>query len=189
MPESSATSASTPFQNAALRFEHWGYRHASRKHFSVRGLDLNIEAGQRVLLLGASGIGKSTILEGGAGLLGSGEYVQGTETAEDGTVAVVDAEGGATEGRVLVDDVPVREARGRVGLVLQDPDAQAVFQRLGDNVAFGPENLNVERDEIWKRVDSSLAAVGLKGLQLHRSITHLSGGQMQRLALARRHWR
>lgn len=120
MPESSATSASTPFQNAALRFEHWGYRHASRKHFSVRGLDLNIEAGQRVLLLGASGIGKSTILEGGAGLLGSGEYVQGTETAEDGTVAVVDAEGGATEGRVLVDDVPVREARGRVGLVLQD---------------------------------------------------------------------
>lgn len=184
MPESSATSASTPFQNAALRFEHWGYRHASRKHFSVRGLDLNIEAGQRVLLLGASGIGKSTILEGGAGLLGSGEYVQGTETAEDGTVAVVDAEGGATEGRVLVDDVPVCEARGRVGLVLQDPDAQAVFQRLGDNVAFGPENLNVERDEIWKRVDGSLAAVGLKGLQLHRSITHLSGGQMQRLALA-----
>ena len=184
MSESSATPAITPFRNAALRFEHWGYRHASRKHFSVRGLDLNIEAGQRVLLLGASGIGKSTILEGGAGLLGSDEFAQGEETAEDGTIAVVDAEGGATEGRVLVDGVPVHEARGRVGLVLQDPDAQAVFQRLGDNVAFGPENLNVERDEIWKRVDSSLAAVGLKGLQLHRSITHLSGGQMQRLALA-----
>lgn len=184
MSESSTTPNSASFRNAALRFEHWGYRHASRKHFSVRGLDLNIEAGQRVLLLGASGIGKSTILEGGAGLLGSDEFAQGEETAEDGTIAVVDAEGGATEGRVLVDGVPVHEARGRVGLVLQDPDAQAVFQRLGDNVAFGPENLNVGRDEIWRRVNDALAAVGLEGLQLHRSITHLSGGQMQRLALA-----
>lgn len=184
MSESSTTPNSASFRNAALRFEHWGYRHASRKHFSVRGLDLNIEAGQRVLLLGASGIGKSTILEGGAGLLGSDEFAQGEETAEDGTIAVVDAEGGATEGRVLVDGVPVHEARGRVGLVLQDPDAQAVFQRLGDNVAFGPENLNVERDEIWRRVNDALAAVGLEGLQLYRSITHLSGGQMQRLALA-----
>lgn len=168
--------------NAVLRFDNWGYRHASRKYFSVRGLNLTVEAGQRVLLLGASGIGKSTILEGAAGLLGSNGYERQDTGQEDGIM--VDAEGGATEGHVFVDDVPVREAIGRVGLVLQDPDAQAVFQRLGDNVAFGPENLHVERGEIWRRVDSSLAAVGLQGLQLHRSVTHLSGGQMQRLALA-----
>ncbi|WP_418219139.1 ATP-binding cassette domain-containing protein [Bifidobacterium angulatum] len=168
--------------NAVLRFDNWGYRHASRKYFSVRGLNLTVEAGQRVLLLGASGIGKSTILEGAAGLLGSNGYERQDPGQEDGIM--VDAEGGATEGHVFVDDVPVREAIGRVGLVLQDPDAQAVFQRLGDNVAFGPENLHVERGEIWRRVDSSLAAVGLQGLQLHRSVTHLSGGQMQRLALA-----
>ena len=168
--------------NAVLRFDNWGYRHASRKYFSVRGLNLTVEAGQRVLLLGASGIGKSTILEGAAGLLGSNGYERQDPGQEDGIM--VDAEGGATEGHVFVDDVPVREAIGRVGLVLQDPDAQAVFQRLGDNVAFGPENLHVERGEIWQRVGSSLAAVGLQGLQLHRSVTHLSGGQMQRLALA-----
>lgn len=168
--------------NAVLRFDNWGYRHASRKYFSVRGLNLTVEAGQRVLLLGASGIGKSTILEGAAGLLGSNGYERQDPGQEDGIM--IDAEGGATEGHVFVDDVPVREAIGRVGLVLQDPDAQAVFQRLGDNVAFGPENLHVERGEIWRRVDSSLAAVGLQGLQLHRSVTHLSGGQMQRLALA-----
>ena len=168
--------------NAVLRFDNWGYRHASRRYFSVRGLNLTVEAGQRVLLLGASGIGKSTILEGAAGLLGSNGYERQDPGQEDGIM--VDAEGGATEGHVFVDDVPVREAIGRVGLVLQDPDAQAVFQRLGDNVAFGPENLHVERGEIWRRVDSSLAAVGLQGLQLHRSVTHLSGGQMQRLALA-----
>jgi len=182
VPESSITAANAIMSNAVLRFDNWGYRHASRRYFSVRGLNLTVEAGQRVLLLGASGIGKSTILEGAAGLLGSNGYERQDPGQEDGIM--VDAEGGATEGHVFVDDVPVREAIGRVGLVLQDPDAQAVFQRLGDNVAFGPENLHVERGEIWWRVGSSLAAVGLQGLQLHRSVTHLSGGQMQRLALA-----
>ena len=173
--------------NAALTFERWGYRHASRRHFAVRDLSLTIPAGQRVLLLGASGIGKSTILEGAAGLLGAdvaapedGDAQGGGAHAQGGE----DAEGGVSEGRILVDGVPVHEAVGRVGLVLQDPDAQAVFQRLGDNVAFGPENLDVPRDEIWRRVRASLDAVGLDGVQLHRSTMHLSGGQMQRLALA-----
>ncbi|OZG62347.1 ABC transporter ATP-binding protein [Bifidobacterium lemurum] len=196
--------------NASLRFDNWGYRHASRRNFAVRGLNLSIEAGQRVLLLGASGIGKSTILEGAAGLLGSdmadapverpGQFEQeerfdrsderdGVSDDESvqmagGPQTVVDEEGGITEGAVLVDGVPVRQARGRVGLVLQDPDAQAVFQRLGDNVAFGPENMNVPLEKIWPCVDESLAAVGMKGVQLHRSVMHLSGGQMQRLALA-----
>lgn len=174
----------TSVDNATLRFDHWGYRHASRRHFAVRGLDLTIEAGQRVLLLGASGIGKSTILEGAAGLLGGEDSAEAARTPDGGVTQVADAEGGVTEGRVFVDGVPVTQARGRIGLVLQDPDAQAIFQRLGDNVAFGPENLNVPRDEIWERVGESLRAVGLEGVQLHRSTMHLSGGQMQRLALA-----
>lgn len=194
--DSSANNANkaSKANNAELRFENWGYRHASRRAFAVRGLDLTIKAGQRVLLLGASGIGKSTILSGAAGLIGNDFVAKNSakdsvENSEDSaksqqTTLVEDADGGVSEGCVLVDGVPVRRARGRVGLVLQDPDAQAIFQRLGDNVAFGPENMNVPRGEIWDRVRKSLKEVGLDGLQLHRSTSHLSGGQMQRLALA-----
>lgn len=206
--DSSANNASNASKanNAELRFEHWGYRHASRRAFAVRGLDLTIKAGQRVLLLGASGIGKSTILSGAAGLIGndfvakssakdsatkssasttkSSANTSDTSAKSHQTTLVEDADGGVSEGCVLVDGVPVRRARGKVGLVLQDPDAQAIFQRLGDNVAFGPENMNVPREEIWDRVRESLKKVGLDGLQLHRSTSHLSGGQMQRLALA-----
>ena len=173
--------------NAQLRFDNWGYRHASRKHFAVRGLNLTIEAGQRVLLLGASGIGKSTILEGAAGLIGSDIVKSSSNNSKPDSkknVLVEDEDGGVSEGSVFVDDLPVHKARGRVGLVLQDPEAQAIFQRLGDNVAFGPENMNVPRKEIWDLVNKSLEEVGLEGLQLHRSTAHLSGGQMQRLALA-----
>lgn len=162
----------TKVDNATLRFESWGWRHASREHFAVRDLNLTIEAGQRVLLLGASGIGKSTILEGAAGLLGDDD-----STGEN-------ADGDESEGRILIDDVEVHQARGRVGLVLQDPDAQAVFQRIGDNVAFGPENLGVERGSIWRRVRESMDAVGMGDVALDRSVLHLSGGQMQRVALA-----
>lgn len=203
--DSSANNANNASKanNAELRFEHWGYRHASRRAFAVRGLDLTIKAGQRVLLLGASGIGKSTILSGAAGLIGndfvakssakdsakdsatkSSANTSDTSAKSNQTTLVEDADGGVSEGCVLVDGVPVRRARGKVGLVLQDPDAQAIFQRLGDNVAFGPENMNVPREEIWDRVRESLKKVGLDGLQLHRSTSHLSGGQMQRLALA-----
>lgn len=206
--DSSANNANNASKanNAELRFEHWGYRHASRRAFAVRGLDLTIKAGQRVLLLGASGIGKSTILSGAAGLIGNdfvakssakdsatkssaNTYKSSANTSDTSakshqTTLVEDADGGVSEGCVLVDGVPVRRARGKVGLVLQDPDAQAIFQRLGDNVAFGPENMNVPREEIWDRVRESLKKVGLDGLQLHRSTSHLSGGQMQRLALA-----
>ena len=178
-----------PTTGIALQFDHWGYRHASRKHFAVRGLDLKIHAGEHVLLLEASGIGKSTILEGAAGLLGdeTGQTdASRVNNAAEGEppVAVEDADGGITEGAIRVGGIEVHAARGKVGLVLQDPDAQAIFQRLGDNVVFGPENLNVPRDLAWQRVDEALNAVGLAGVQLDRSVMHLSGGQMQRLALA-----
>ena len=166
-----------PYSPAALELRGWGYRHAYRNHFAVRDLSLSIPAGQRVLLLGASGIGKSTILEGVAGLLGDHAPQSGQDQVEDD-------EGGVTQGQVLIDGNPAVSSRGRVGLVLQDPDAQAIFQRLGDNVAFGPENMGLPRQEIWPRVRKAMAKVGLADLQLTRSTMHLSGGQMQRLALA-----
>lgn len=166
---------------AALQFVNWGYRHACRNCFAVRNLNLKIEPGQHMLLLGASGIGKSTILSGAAGLIGNSSG-RGAKTGV--SEPVEDEDGGTSEGEIFCDGQPLHEARGKIGLVLQDPEAQMIFDRLGDNVAFGPENLGVARSLIWPRVSAGLEAVGLDGLQLSRRTAHLSGGQMQRLALA-----
>ena len=142
----------------------WGWRHAGRKNAALSGVDLDIAPGERVLVLGPSGSGKSTLMGGLAGLLGGAE------------------EGEAT-GTLTVDGVAPADARGRVGLLMQDPEAQVVLARVGDDVAFGMENLGVARKEIWPRVENSLEAVGLS-VPLDHSTTELSGGQKQRLALA-----
>ena len=142
----------------------WGWRHAGRKNAALSDVDLDIAPGERVLVLGPSGSGKSTLMGGLAGLLGGAD------------------EGEAT-GTLTVDGVAPAEARGRVGLLMQDPEAQVVLARVGDDVAFGMENLGVAREEIWPRVENSLEAVGLS-VPLDHSTTELSGGQKQRLALA-----
>ena len=142
----------------------WGWRHAGRKNAALSDVDLDIAPGERVLVLGPSGSGKSTLMGGLAGLLGGAE------------------EGEAT-GTLTVDGVAPAEARGRVGLLMQDPEAQVVLARVGDDVAFGMENLGAMREEIWPRVENSLEAVGLS-VPLDHSTTELSGGQKQRLALA-----
>nr|WP_233189263.1 ABC transporter ATP-binding protein [Subtercola sp. Z020] len=121
-------------------------------------------AGERVLLLGASGAGKSTLISALAGVLGS-------------------ADEGDEHGSLLVGGARPQDARGRVGLLLQDPDSQVMLARVGDDVAFGAENLGVPRDEIWRRVGDALDAVGLH-LPLSHPTSALSGGQKQRLALA-----
>ena len=149
---------------ARLRARGWGWRHAGRKNAALSGVDLDIAPGERVLVLGPSGSGKSTLMGGLAGLLGGAE------------------EGEAT-GTLTVDGVAPAQARGRVGLLMQDPEAQVVLARVGDDVAFGMENLGVPREEIWPRVEESLSAVGLD-VPLDHSTTELSGGQKQRLALA-----
>lgn len=149
---------------AAVELRGWGWRHASRNAWTLRGVDLEIAPGERVLLLGASGSGKSTLLHGIAGVLGGDEE-------------------GEAEGELLVGGAPPTLARGRAGLVLQDPDAQVILARVGDDVAFACENLGVPRDEIWQRVGEALDAVGLD-VALDRPTKALSGGQKQRLALA-----
>ncbi|MGP3533846.1 ABC transporter ATP-binding protein [Microbacterium sp. RD1] len=130
----------------------------------MRDVSLDISPGERVLLLGASGSGKSTFLAGLAGVLGGEEE-------------------GESVGELVVDGAPAAAARGRAGLVLQDPDSQVILARVGDDVAFGCENLGVPRDEIWRRVDEALDAVGLE-VPRERPTKALSGGQKQRLALA-----
>ncbi|WP_256728912.1 ABC transporter ATP-binding protein [Microbacterium oleivorans] len=149
---------------AVLEARDWGWRYATRRAWAVRDTTFRIEAGERVLLLGASGSGKSTLLQGLAGVLGG-------------------ADEGEQLGTLHIDGRPAAAARGRTGLVLQDPDSQTILARVGDDVAFGCENLGVPRDDIWPRVREALDAVGLE-VALDRGTSALSGGQKQRLALA-----
>ncbi|HEX2194860.1 MAG TPA: ABC transporter ATP-binding protein [Candidatus Limnocylindria bacterium] len=130
----------------------------------MRGLDLRVEPGERILLLGASGSGKSTLLLGLAGLL--------------------DPAGAAeAEGALLVDGEPARAARDRTGILFQDPESQVAMARAGDDVAFGLENRCLPREAIWPRVRAALEAVAFP-YGLERPTDALSGGEQQRLALA-----
>jgi energy-coupling factor transporter ATP-binding protein EcfA2 len=149
---------------ATVEATAWGWRHASRLAWALQDVSFRIEPGERVLVLGASGAGKSTLLQGLAGVLGGDEE-------------------GEAQGSLLVDGIPAASTRGRTGLVLQDPDSQVILARVGDDVAFGCENLGIPRAEIWPRVTQALDAVGLD-VPLDRPTKALSGGQKQRLALA-----
>lgn len=132
------------------------WRPIGRRDPVIAGLDLTVEPGERVLIVGPSGAGKSTILHALAGALGT-------------TIA------GDLSGSADVD--------GRLGLLLQNPADAVVAERIGRDVAFGPENIGMPPDEIWPRVDECLAAVGLTYGREHFTAA-LSGGEQQRLALA-----
>ena len=124
---------------AAVTARGWGWRHAGRPRPAVSGLDLDIRPGERVLLLGPSGAGKSTLLHALAGVLGDGA------AGDSG-----DADDADEAGSLLIDGAPPRAQRGRAGLVQQDPETQVVLSRLGDDVAFGAENLAVPAAEIGR---------------------------------------
>ncbi|MFC8304006.1 ABC transporter ATP-binding protein [Specibacter sp. NPDC057265] len=149
---------------AGVSAQGWGWQHSGRATPAVQGLDLDIAPGERVLLLGPSGAGKSTLLHALAGVLGNDEEAD-------------------EQGRLLIDGRPAAHCRGVAGLMQQDPDTQVVLSRIGDDVAFGAENLAVPRAEIWRRVPAALEAVGL-ALPLDHPSSALSGGQKQRLGLA-----
>jgi energy-coupling factor transporter ATP-binding protein EcfA2 len=170
---------------AAVHARGWGWRHAGRTKPAVHALDLDIRPGERVLLLGPSGAGKSTLLHALAGVLGDSDA--GSSSADnDGTLdtGAADPDDADESGELLIDGAPPRAQRGRAGLMQQDPETQVVLSRLGDDVAFGAENLSVPRDEIWRRVHEALDDVGLAHLPLNHPTSALSGGQKQRLALA-----
>ncbi|PSK97481.1 energy-coupling factor transport system ATP-binding protein [Murinocardiopsis flavida] len=151
---------------AAVALTDWGWRHAGRDSWALRGVTFAIEPGERVLLLGASGAGKSTLLHALAGL-----------TGDDNSIA------GEQQGGMLVDGEPAARRPGRVGLVSQDPETQLVMARAGDDAAFGLENLAVPRERIWPRVHEALAEVGFP-YGADRSTAALSGGEKQRLVIA-----
>jgi energy-coupling factor transport system ATP-binding protein len=164
MTTASAASAPAPARPARIEARGWGLRYPGRRAWALRGVEFVVEPGERVLVLGPSGAGKSTLLLALAGLL--------------------DPEaGGEVEGELRVDGRDPRAMRDRSGILFQDPEAQLVMARAGDDVAFGLENRCVPTDAIWPRVGAALAAVGFPYPPSHP--THaLSGGEQQRLALA-----
>lgn len=152
----------------AVDIANYSWTHAGRKQPALSNVSLQIAAGERVLICGNSGSGKSTLVAAIAGVLGGEE------------------EGDQAGSLVLRDSSGQQEPAGAtipVGLVLQDPDSQVIAARVGDDVAFGCENLGLQRSEIWRRVREALPLVGLE-LPLDHPTAHLSGGQKQRLALA-----
>src|SRR5918992_1908266 len=131
---------------------------------ALRDLNLEVEPGQLVAIIGHNGSGESTLVK----LLTAVLY--------------------PNEGGIRIDDIPVREEnqweiRSRVAVVFQNPDDQLIMNRLADDVAFGPENLGLPREEIGERVEFALDALGLEKLG-GRLIEDLSPGQKQRVAIA-----
>jgi|UniRef100_A0A7C3WIY8 energy-coupling factor transport system ATP-binding protein len=134
-----------------------------------RGLNLKVAAGERLAVLGPSEAGKSTLALCLNGLIP--RMIKG------------DFAGCVTVAGVAVHACRPRQLAGQVGLLFQDFEAQLFCTRVEQEVAFGPENLGLPREEIKWRVEQALALVGLNGLQSRDPAT-LSGGQKQLLALA-----
>jgi cobalt/nickel transport system ATP-binding protein len=131
---------------------------------ALDGIDLTVSEGETVALLGPNGAGKSTLLL----------HLNGVLRPVEGCVRV--------EGVEITEDT-VRHVRARVGMVFQDPDDQLFMTTLYDDVAFGPLNMGLSRDEVDERVHRALHAVGLAEAA-SRPAQHLSFGQRKRAALA-----
>ena len=132
---------------------------------ALRGVNLDIEEGSFVAILGHNGSGKSTFAK----------LMNGILLPSDGTVYISDMK--------TSDEEHLWDVRKTAGMVFQNPDNQIIGNVVEEDVGFGPENMGVPTDEIWKRVDQSLEAVGMTAYRL-KSPNKLSGGQKQRVAIA-----
>jgi len=140
-----------------------GLVHHYGETVAIDGVSVTIPDGEFRLLVGPNGSGKSTLVRHFNGLL----------SPDEGEVRV--------DGRPVGDDLVA--ARSAVGMVFQDPRDQLVAATVGNDVAFGPENLGLDRDEIEARVDRALEAVNMRGRRDER-IGELSGGERERVAIA-----
>lgn len=131
----------------------------------VDGLSLEVEKGEFVAVVGRNGSGKST----------AAKLINGLLTPDEGKVYVNGIDTSATNDIFAV--------RSTVGMVFQNPDNQMVATIVEDDVAFGPENLGVEREEIGRRIDFALGVTGIEKFR-NKPSAELSGGQKQRVAIA-----
>lgn len=132
---------------------------------AIDRVNLEIEKGSFVAVLGHNGSGKSTFAK----------HINGILLPSEGTVWV--------SGMDTAEEEKIWEVRKTAGMVFQNPDNQIIGNIVEEDVGFGPENLGVPTEEIWKRVDKSLQAVGM-AIYRKKSPNRLSGGQKQRVAIA-----
>ena len=132
---------------------------------AVRDVDLKVERGQFIAILGHNGSGKSTLAK----------HINALLVPTEGTIYI--------DHMNTRDDDSLWKIRQEAGMVFQNPDNQIVASVVEEDVGFGPENLGVPTDEIWKRVDDSLTKTGMIAYRKH-SPNKLSGGQKQRVAIA-----
>ncbi len=136
-----------------------------RDSFALRGVDFSVREGEFVAILGHNGSGKSTLARLANGLL----------TPTSGRITALGLDVG--------DEKNLFEIRRQVGIVFQNPDNHTVASIVEDDVAFGPENVGLPREEIGKNIAFALDAVGMSEFR-HASPNRLSGGQKQRIAIA-----
>ena len=160
-----AQGASTAGRGIAFEGVSFSYASGGSERSALRDVTLTLAPGELLAVVGANGSGKSTLARLCNGLL----------VATSGSVRV--------DGVDPADPERTWDVRSRVAMVFQDPDNQIVGTVVEDDVAFGPENLGVVPEEIRRRVDAALAAVGLGGFE-RREPHLLSEGQKQRLAVA-----
>ena len=132
---------------------------------AIDGVDLEIEEGSFTAILGHNGSGKSTLAK----------HINGLLLPTEGTVWVGEID--------TKEEDRIWDVRKTAGMVFQNPDNQIIGNIVEEDVGFGPENIGVPTDEIWKRVDESLKAVGMTAYR-KQSPNKLSGGQKQRVAIA-----
>ena len=149
----------------AVRFENVKYSYDGGESYAVNGVSLSVREGEFLAVLGRNGSGKSTLAK----------LVNALLVPAEGRVFV--------EGMDTTDEKLTFEIRKRAGMVFQNPDNQTVASVVEDDVAFGPENIGIPRDEIGRRIDFALNAVGMQAFR-DAAPSRLSGGQKQRIAIA-----
>lgn len=135
------------------------------KYRAVDHVNMNVKQGEFIAILGHNGSGKSTLAK----------HMNAILVPSEGTMWV--------DGKDTKAEEHLWEIRQSAGMVFQNPDNQIIGTVVEEDVGFGPENIGVPTKEIWKRVEESLAAVGMLSYREH-SPNKLSGGQKQRVAIA-----